>query len=132
MTCYRVAAWSVGLFIVLAGCGNKMRPVSGRVLNNGQPLKVSSNGVVRVSFALPQNPDGSYVGEARPDGTFTIIGPGGDGVPIGSYRVGVEQIDPYPKKDLLKGVYSGERSPIVVTFDGSTEIVVDLAQYKKK
>jgi hypothetical protein len=96
------AVLMTGLLVGLVGCdGKRLYQVSGKLLDNGQPLRVSDKGSIRVSFAFAQNPDGSFMGTAEPDGTFKIPGPGNGGIPAASYRVGVEQLDPYPDKDLL-------------------------------
>lgn len=127
------AAVAAGLIAALAGCdSNGPRIVSGKLLSDGQPLKVSDKGVVQISFEFAENPDGSFIGAVNPDGTFTIEGPTGDGIVPNTYRVGVVQLDPYPGKDLLKGKFAGRSSPIVMAVDGKSEVVIDLAQVGRK
>lgn len=117
----------------IAGCDSK-RMVSGRLLNFGQPLTVSDKGLIRIGFAFANNPDGSFVAQVKPDGTFTIPGQRDEGIPPGKYRVTVEVLDPYGQKafDLLKGEFGEDNSPIVVDFDGNNFIEIDVAKAKNR
>ena len=77
------------------------------------------------------------------DGTFTVTGPDGQGIPPGKYRVSVTQeltrdaIDKINENvqrnqklfdrdtDVLKGQF-GAKSPIVLEIKDSTEVTIDL------
>jgi hypothetical protein len=43
-----------------------------------------------------------------------------EGIPAGKYRVAIQQIDPYPKNDLLNYVYSFKDSPLTYTVQGAS------------
>jgi hypothetical protein len=120
-----------GLLSVVGGCNsNGPRVVKGRLVNNGEPLKVSQQGVVQIAFEYATNPDGSFVAVVGPDGTFAVEGPTGEGIRPDTYRISVVQLDPYPGKDLLKGKFSSKSTPITMAVDGKSELLIDLAQYE--
>src|SRR5262245_8202278 len=72
------------------GCGgsNGLYPVSGKVLHNGEPAVGATVTFVRKGAAGvdDQTPQG-VVGD---DGTFTLVGPAGEGAAPGEYAVLVE------------------------------------------
>ncbi len=76
--------------LVCSSCGSSgLYPVTGKVLVNGEPAVGATVAFLRKESADPfkeSNPQG-VVGE---DGTFTLVGPGGDGAPPGEYVVLVE------------------------------------------
>jgi hypothetical protein len=119
-----------GACLVLAGCGGGAR-VTGKLTNNGQPLTVSDKGMIVVSFiqegSQPGQP-GAYPVDLGPDGTFTVKGTNGQGIPPGKYMISVQQLDPYPTTDKLKGQFFGSKSPIVREIKGSTVLDIDLAK----
>ena len=120
-----------GLLAAIGGCNsNGLRIVKGRLVNNGEPLKVSDQGVVQIAFEYATNPDGSFVAVVGPDGEFTVEGPTGKGIRPETYRISVVQLDPYQKrKDLLKRKFASRSTPIVMAVDGKSELLIDLAQY---
>jgi hypothetical protein len=126
-----LAALMTGLLVAVGGCNsNGLRVVKGRLVNNGEPLKVSDQGVVQIAFEYATNPDGSFVADVKPDGTFAIEGPTGEGIRPDTYRISVVQLDPYSKrKDLLNGKFSSKSIPITMAIDGKSELLIDLAQY---
>jgi hypothetical protein len=126
-----LAVLMTGLLAAVGGCNSDgLRIVKGRLVNNGEPLKVSQEGVVQIAFEYATNPDGSFVAEVRPDGEFTVEGPTGKGIRPETYRISVVQLDPYSKrKDLLKGKFASKWTPIVMAVDGKSELLIDLAQY---
>src|SRR5262249_38977381 len=81
------------------------------------------------------------------DGTFTVAGPDGQGVPPGKYRVSVTQrltreaVNKKNEKlkrsqpvfdrdtDMLKDLF-GEKSPIMVEIKDSTAVEVDLGKWR--
>src|SRR5262245_46389117 len=89
-----LAVLVIGL-VAVGGCNsNGLRVVKGRLVNNGQPLKVSQRGVVQIAFEYAENPDGSFVATVGPDGTFAVEGPTGEGIRPATYRISVVQLDP--------------------------------------
>ena len=126
-----LAVLMTGLLAAVGGCNSEgLRVVKGRLVNNGEPLKVSDQGVVQIAFEYATNPDGSFVADVRPDGSFTVEGPTRKGIRPETYRISVVQLDPYEKrKDLLKGKFTSRATPIVMAVDGKSELLIDLAQY---
>ena len=125
-----LAVLVTGLLAAVGGCNsNGPRVVKGRLVNNGEPLKVSQQGVVQIAFEYATNPDGSFVAVVGPDGQFAVEGPTGEGIRPDTYRISVVQLDPYPDKDLLKGKFSSKSTPITLAVDGRSELLIDLAQY---
>lgn len=136
-----VACVLLAMMFSAVGCGKsgpKTVRVTGRVLLNGQPLTVTPTeaqlGGVQLRF-IELGPDGapsgpSFSTNAKPDGTFNVLGIGGRGLPPGKYRIAVYQYDPYPE-DKLTGRFSDERSPIVRQIDADTDLgEIDLAKTK--
>ena len=129
----RYGMWMPGLLcmLVLTGCGGDGRlNVKGRLLKNGQALKLTDPDFVRVIF-FPVTTDGrppknTYLAAVDDDdGTFEAVGPDGRGVPPGKYRIAIELNR--KRKDMLKGSFDGDRSPFVFDVDSSTkELVIDL------
>lgn len=114
--------------LALVGCNSQPAnvTVSGKVLEGDKPLVLSPTGVVQVTL-LPDVPEGTefttYVGRCNPDGSFEVID-----VPVGKYKIGVEQLDPTPMEDKLKGAHSVANTKIIRDIDGKSPIVVDLAK----
>jgi hypothetical protein len=100
--------------------------VTGKVLQGDKPIPVSPTGVVQVTLK-PDVPEGAefttYVGRCNPDGSFEVLD-----VPLGKYKVGVEQLDPTPMEDKLQGAHSVDNTKFIRDVDGKTPIVIDLAK----
>jgi hypothetical protein len=134
---YRILGFLLfGVLCLELGTGCKSGPakvnITGKVTKGGELLKVSDMGEVRVKF-YSQNTDDEG-GRIRPalfdksNGTFVV-----KDIPVGKYRVTVEQIDPMPsnKNDKLNHAFDNKNSPIVrdVESDGQN-IEIDLAKEK--
>lgn len=134
-------AWGcIGLLVFgPIGCGRSGPTtvrVTGRVLLKGQPLSVTPTeaqlGALQLRF-IELDPNGvptgrSYSANAKPDGSFNVLGIGGRGLPPGRYRIAVYQYDPYPE-DKLGGRFSEERSPIVRQIEASGDLgVIELSE----
>src|SRR5437016_10324476 len=126
---FRVAALLV-LAVVLSGCsvaGGRKVKVTGKVLNNGQPLKITEGkGEVRVTLlpvVEPGKPYDTFMGKAGADGSFEI-----PNVPAGKYKVGVEHLDPSPQQDQLHGKFSPLNTPIIRDLDGKEPLNVDVSK----
>src|SRR5262245_39133794 len=80
----------LGLLLVstLTGCGAKTARVSGRVVENDQPFQAQAGEQVSIVFSC-QDPSIVMPVSVQPDGTFTVYGPDGDGLPPGKYKVGI-------------------------------------------
>lgn len=95
------------------GCARPKYKITGTITRAGGPLEWKSDqGVLDVKF-VPLDRKGDpnvYRAEAtdRKTGAYTITG-----IPPGSYRVSIQQMDPYPTHDLLGFALSMSDSPIL-------------------
>lgn len=133
--------WLAQIVLILAslnssGCDgakeSNLIQVNGRVTKAGMPLHVEGYdvgiGAVRVAFHLIQN--GETASSAFEDtaadekGYFKVR----DGLPAGKYRIVIEQWDPHPVIDRLKGRFNRLNSRIVRTVSHEEGYVeIDLA-----
>jgi len=120
-------AWHpVGAAVLLAaavGCssGPKVASVKGQLQDNGAPLKVSTAGLppgdkgIRVEFVQLKEGGGAadkHSATVSPeDGTFTVPGPKGNGIPPGKYRVSVYR-GAFGTGDVYKGTFGESNSPL--------------------
>jgi hypothetical protein len=125
---FRLGLWLLGIVLTLSltGCAPKLVTVTGTVLNNSQPIQVSQTGSVLVTL-VPDVPEGSpyttYPGRLDATGKFEILE-----VPPGKYKVAVEQNDPLPGDDKLKGKFSAKNTTIRrEVIDEKTPLTIDLA-----
>lgn len=122
-----VTAWLLVVVAICAGCGKKNNNinVTGSVVRNGQPLAVSKNGYVQVTIQPDIDPGKAFtprLGECdKTTGKFEIRD-----VPAGRYKVGIQQFDPDPTTDKLKGAFYVETGKIVRDLDGKTPLDIDL------
>ena len=127
----------------LAGCSGSepVVAVRGKVHKNGQPLSVkelpnAAGGRVMVLFHnLDQGkkdlgPQGAIV---KPDGTFSVPGATGGGIPAGKYRVEITWQDQFPMgKDKLEGKFGKENSPVVMDIPSPEDIDINVASVTGK
>ena len=67
-----------------------------------------------IPLGADDRPSGEYESaQADEDGAFRVLGPTGEGLPPGRYRIAVYQWDPYPDTDRLEGRFDDEHSQIV-------------------
>ena len=150
-------AWNpilVPLALAIAGCGSSQGTwVQGKLTKGGAKYVVPADQRLNMTFySMEPFNDGSRTipaGQAymavfkSEDGTFTVTGPDGQGIPPGKYRVSVTQeltrdaIDKINENvqrnqklfdrdtDMLKGQF-GAKSPIVLEIKDSTEVTIDL------
>jgi hypothetical protein len=135
------------------GCGSSNTvQISGKVLKDGsayRPPDGQKLGVTLYSVGAKDARGRSVASEPYPalfngdDGTFTVPGPDGRGIPRGSYRVALIQKPTReaikaakPKKgeaadreaDAFGGKFGSETSPIVREVTSDQELVIDLAK----
>lgn len=132
---------------VAAACGTSDTvSVTGKLLKGGAAYAAPEGQRVGITFYTMTEaggPRGSepYAAQWNPaDGTFTVPGRDGRGIPPGKYRVSIvrkwkRDALPEPKNpkkpvdrdtDLLKNLYGPETSPIVREVQSSSEMVIDL------
>jgi hypothetical protein len=115
--------------VVCCGCGEKTNlvTVTGSVLRNGKPLPLSKNGYVQVTLQPDVDPDKAFsprLAECdKATGKFEIRD-----LPAGKYKVGVQQLDPDPTTDKLKGAFYVDTGKIIRDLDGKTPLDIDLAK----
>lgn len=119
----------------VAGCsGETGAKVTGVLIENGQPLKISDKERVDLSLTPVQkdekntkaNPGAEFKKE---DATFTFVGPGAGLVPKGEYRVSVK-VRMQDGSDRLGGQFGPDNSPLTyqVTADARQQIVIDITK----
>ena len=123
------AAWLLVVVAICVGCGKKDSniTVTGSVVRDGKPLSVSKNGYVQVTIQPDVDPGKAFTPRLaecdKVTGKFEI-----PDVPAGKYKVGIQQFDPDPTTDKLKGAFYVETSKIVRDLDGKTPLDIDLAK----
>jgi hypothetical protein len=154
-------AWNlflVPLALAISGCGSSQGiSVHGKLTKGGVKYEVPADQKLHLTFySMEPSTDGSRTipaGEAymavykAEDGTFTVAGHDGQGIPPGKYRVSVtqqltreavdkknEKLGPKDKlferdTDMLKGQFS-EQSKIVCEIKDSSEVAIDLDKPK--
>ena len=134
---------ALGMMLSLVSCSGSepLVEVKGTVHKNGQPLPVQelpsgAGGRVMVLFhGLDQGeksrgPHGAIV---KPDGTFSVPGAGGRGIPPGKYRVEITWQDPFPMgTDKLEGKFGKQNSPVVVDVPSRDDIDINVASVAEK
>jgi hypothetical protein len=129
----RTLGWvtlSVVLLVLAIGCstGPAKVNVSGKVVMAGQPLKVSDQGEVRVKFYSEGTGDENSISKpAAVDsktGAFTI-----KNIPMGKYKITVQQIDPMPSTDVLERRFDRTNSRIIREVESDGQVIdIDLAK----
>ncbi len=121
--CLAVASLS----FLVAGCGNPGVKVNGTITKKGAPFQLSEKGVFQLTFDDESNPKETFPASPNKDGSFTIQGRGGGGIPYGKYVVVLHAMDPYDKQtDLLKGKYARGKSKLVVEIKSADPIKIDV------
>jgi hypothetical protein len=125
------------VFLLLAGCGTGGKPavgVSGRILDHTRPYVAPAQNLppgdkgLRVTFI---NADAAqYPAVVDPtEGSFTVPGDEGRGIPPGTYRIAVG-VGAMGQPDLFKDAFSEQKSPLTVEISKSCEVVVDIGTRK--
>ena len=134
---------ALGMILGLAGCSNSEPrvEVKGKVHKNGQPLPVQvlrsgAGGRVMVRLhALDQgeSPPGPHGAIVKPDGTFSVPGAAGNGIPPGKYRVEITWQDPFPMgEDKLEGKFGKQNSPVIVDIPSLEDIDINVDSFGKE
>ena len=104
--------------------------ISGTITRGGKPLEwKSDSGVLSVLFVpLDRKADQNVYRAMSTDsktGAYSI-----QGIPAGSYRVSIQQMDPYPTHDLLNFKFSLKDSAILRDVTRNNDVIdIDLAEY---
>ncbi|WP_439626926.1 carboxypeptidase-like regulatory domain-containing protein [Gemmata sp.] len=127
------AYFAVALAVIFAGCGPDASRITGRVLDNGQPVAVPGSGAPQSVVFESVSADGAtatgrmYSAALGADGTFELVAAGGS-VPPGSYRVSFDVTLPGNDGEKFKR-FRGPGSPLRRELKpGSNDLTIDLAK----
>jgi hypothetical protein len=87
------------------------------VLQNGQPISVLPSEEIMVGFSSEGQagkPIAAWGTLKREDGTFTLAGPTGRGVPAGKYRVVVSSQLYQKSHDRFEALFDAKAPPLLV------------------
>ncbi len=110
------------------GCGESVSTVQGTLTDGGEALQVSDQGDIQIHFIQEENGQltgQTYMTSVDSTGHFQAE------VPEGSYRVAIQQLDPYPNVDKLKGKFDQKKTPIKQSIKSGDNLDIDLSQYEK-
>ncbi|HEY2413722.1 MAG TPA: hypothetical protein VGI40_15840 [Pirellulaceae bacterium] len=118
----------IALLPLLPGCNRQTNiTVTGMVLRNGQPLKLSPTGTLQLTLKPDVGESEQFTPKTtecdRATGKFEI-----HDVRPGKYKIGVQQLDPNPQVDKLNGGFLPDKSNIIRDLDGKTPLTIDLAK----
>ena len=128
----------LAILLSLTGCSSSepLYEVKGKVQRGGQPMVVQemrSGAGGRVMVLLHgvdpgEKYQGPYGAIVKSDGTFSVPGPTGKGIPPGKYRVEITWQDPFPMgNDKLGGKFGRDNSPVEVDVPTEGDIDIDVA-----
>lgn len=115
-----------------AGDGETVHPVKGRILQNGAALKINlpanappgDPGVeLQLISASSKTVFPATVGTS--DGTFSVGGQKGKGIPAGKYKVAF-RLGVRGQGDDSKNPLTAEKTPLVVDVPGTGEVVLEV------
>ena len=118
----------LGIVLFSGGCkGKRTVTVTGSVVREGKPIPVSATGYLQVTLVPDAGPDVQFTPKIaecdKATGAFQILE-----VPPGKYKIGVEQYDPTPQADKLKGAFRANDGKILREIDGKSPLTIDLAK----
>jgi hypothetical protein len=116
---------------LLAGCGSRGVTVQGRLEMNGAPYRPAAGETVVVTFLAGAGGKAvSYPASVSAEGTFTVGGPEGKGIPPGRYRVAVSATTyGSGSGDRFGGTFGPADTPLACEVTaGTKEITVDLGK----
>src|SRR5688572_19929429 len=97
----------LGLLGTISGCNSGFVKAKGKVVKDGEPLKVRVGDRAKIVFypySESGSPDDSFKASLQPGGTFEMLGKTGKGIPIGKYRIAI---------DGAPGDMASPKSPVV-------------------
>ncbi len=135
---FLILLFSVCLIASLPACstGSKLATakVKGNLLFNGTPFVSKHNGSLTVKF-IPIVEEGqpfdTFIADVnREDGSFVVVGRAEDGIPVGKYRISIDQMvmNMPPEVEAMNRRFSPEVSRIIREITGNETIQIDLAK----
>jgi hypothetical protein len=138
----RLFGWLLLAALPLAGgCGNSEVVARGIILRNNESVVFEPTDSVFLSFSTVDAPSSkAFSGQVKKDGSFTVAGAEGGGIPPGKYRItlSTRHYGPPPKNtsgeqpvkltDKFDGAFSDPaNSPLVVELQaGKQAITIDV------
>ena len=130
---------SLALFVlVLPACSNPGPPpvqVSGKVSFNQQPIKVTEGITIIFHSKLEGGKSGDTYPASQPigeDGSFTVPGKDGKGIPAGKYKIEVQQMTGKPaavaQRDKINEMFAKDKTQIVWEVTSETTVNLDLSK----
>ena len=134
--------WQVGWFLALslfvAGCGSSEVTAHGNIMRNNELVSFEPTDSVFLTFTTMDAPNPrAFSGHVNKDGSFTVSGAEGGGIPAGKYRItlSTRHYGPPPKNpdqkltDKFDGAFSdAANSPLVVELHaGKQDLTIDVA-----
>ena len=125
------------LLVVIGGCssGPKLIKANGQLLFNQQPLKVSPQAGISVIFLSLEADQAVRTFPADPlnteDATFVVPGKNRSGIPIGKYRIVIQQKmeDDLPENvSRMNEMFSRHASAIIREVTNDDPIILDLSK----
>jgi hypothetical protein len=130
--CQRLLSISL-ISVVLPGCSGGTTVVRGKLVMDGTPYQLAANEQVLLSFETIAGPERSFAGLVKADGSFTVVGIDGNGVPPGRYRITIRSLqygagaEP-DSGDKFEGLFSDRDSPLTCEVKRGAPVTIDLAQ----
>lgn len=137
---YRLFLVFLGLCsLTLAGCGGaKGVTPKGQVVQNGSPYKLAPGEEMTVSFTPTSGKGKNTSDKVNEDGTFTITGIDGKGLPPGNYKILVNSTmtgDNVPAdqqyKDRFENAFSLENTPLQMDIAEGPPLTLEIDVVKK-
>jgi hypothetical protein len=127
------------LLPLLTGCGGgpkeKLVVVKGAVVEDGQAFTIAEDdyeeggACLEVGFIPEKAEAKSFFTYAAPDGTFTMDGDMGDGIPLGKYKVSILRLGETDHESgcLWQGKFDQEKTPFTAEVtEAGGDVVIDL------
>jgi hypothetical protein len=135
----------LGALVATVGCGASGTIVTGQVASGGKPYTINEEKEeLQVTFVTGEGEEmKGYPANVQPDGTFSVVGPHGRGIPPGKYRIIVQSI-PYGgdqsnavampededdiQADKFRGKFSAEKTPLTIEIgaEETAALIIDL------
>jgi hypothetical protein len=129
----RRAPVAAALLLLLAagGCGGDAVRVSGKLVKDGKPYTARLDGPEpeTLSIDFVGGPGGNLLlaASVSADGTFTVPGPTGRGVPRGTYKITVLHSGFLGAGgDRFRGRFAADKTPLSIDITEPANLVIDL------
>jgi hypothetical protein len=124
----------LALSMTLTGCSGGMTIVQGKLVRDGAPYQLGANEQVLLTFeTIDSQPGRAFSGQVKRDGTFTVAGIGGAGIPPGKYRITIRSMaygtaEEPSSGDKFEGIFSSADPPLTCEVNRGAAVTIDLQQ----